>query len=410
MNRAILVLVAGGLLGFVAGREAFSGSKPGPQSAAQRALDEPFVGVTADGIPVGGLFPIQASGVSTAPVRAAATAFLGSLTDAERGATLFPVTDTEWRDWNNVHRYARKGVSFKEMSDVQRDRAYGLLAASLSAKGLEKSRDIMRLNGYLAELVRNTEEYGEGLYHLTMMGEPSETMPWGWQLDGHHLVINYFVLRDQVVMTPTFMGSEPVSAPSGPYPRTSIFGAEEARGLALLASLGPAQRQKTVLRSTKTQNEAQAQAFRDNLVIGYAGIRATELDDRQRGLLVDLIGEYVGNMREGHSKIRMDEVRTHLSDTYFAWIGGSDPDSVFYYRVHSPVILIEFDHQTPVALDRARVPTRRHVHTVVRTPNGNDYAKDLLRQHHVAHLNDPLHGHVELLMPSPETTAARTVD
>ncbi|NRP74564.1 hypothetical protein ILFOPFJJ_05486 [Ensifer psoraleae] len=27
-------------------------------------------------------------------------------------------------------------------------------------------------------------------------------------------------------------------------------------------------------------------------------------------------------------------------------------------------------------------PTRGHIHTVVRTPNGNDYGKDLLRQHH----------------------------
>ena len=40
---------------------------------------------------------------------------------------------------------------------------------------------------------------------------PSETDPWGWQVDGHHLDINYFVLGDQVVMTPTFMWSEPVT-------------------------------------------------------------------------------------------------------------------------------------------------------------------------------------------------------
>ena len=55
--------------------------------------------------------------------------------------------------------------------------------------------------------------------------------------------------------------------------------------------------------------------------------------------------------------------------------------SVFYYRVHSPVILIEFDHQRGIAFDND-APTRDHIHTVVRTPNGNDYGKDLLRQHH----------------------------
>ena len=59
-------------------------------------------------------------------------------------------------------------------------------------------------------------------------------------------------------------------------------------------------------------------------------------------------------------------------------------DAVFYYRIHSPVILIEFDHQPGVALD-FDVPTRHHIHTVVRTPNGNDYGKDLLRQHYERH-------------------------
>ena len=54
---------------------------------------------------------------------------------------------------------------------------------------------------------------------------------------------------------------------------------------------------------------------------------------------------------------------------------------VFYYRIHSPVALIEFDHQAPVALSRDRTP-RNHVHMVVRTPNGNDYGQDLLRQHY----------------------------
>ena len=84
----------------------------------------------------------------------------------------------------------------------------------------------------------------------------------------------------------------------------------------------------------------------------------------------------------------MADVRAHLGRTYFAWIGPTDANSVFYYRIHSPVILIEFDHQRPVGtrhlLDPSR-PTRQHIHAVVRTPNGNDYGKDLLRQHYLQH-------------------------
>jgi len=30
-------------------------------------------------------------------------------------------------------------------------------------------------------------------------------------------------------------------------------------------------------------------------------------------------------------------------------------------------------------------PTQQHIDCVVRTPNSNDYGKDLLRQHYLAH-------------------------
>ena len=88
-------------------------------------------------------------------------------------------------------------------------------------------------------------------------------------------------------------------------------------------------------------------------------------------------------MNEPHAQVRLAEVSEHLDSTYFAWIGGSDADSVFYYRIHSPVILIEFDHQGPIGTNEVGVngASRNHIHTVVRTPNGNDYGKDLLRQH-----------------------------
>jgi Protein of unknown function (DUF3500) len=48
------------------------------------------------------------------------------------------------------------------------------------------------------------------------------------------------------------------------------------------------------------------------------------------------------------------------------------------------VILVEFDHQSGIMYDND-TPSRDHIHTVVRTPNGNDYGKDLLRQHYARH-------------------------
>ena len=363
-------------------------AQPAPQTL------EPFKGVTTGGEIMPGLFSIRSTGVSTKPVREAADRFLAALTGEQKAKTTFAQDDDEWRRWNNVHRAARQGVSFKEMSEAQREAAYGLMRASLSARGMQQSRDVMRLNGHLAELVKNFEEYGEFLYWITVMGTPSDTAPWGWQLDGHHLVINYFVLGDQVVMTPAFLGSEPVVAEEGQYKGANVLQEEQKLGEDLIASFNDSQRAKAIVNAAKTANNAQSQAYRDNVTLAYQGIAAKELMPAQRSKLLALIGMYVGNMRDGHAKVKMSEVSQHLDATHFSWVGSPEPGGVFYYRIHSPVILIEFDHQTPVALgQRGSGPNRRHVHSVVRTPNGNDYGKDLMRQHYEKHKNDRAHGH-----------------
>jgi hypothetical protein len=356
------------------------------REAETRGLAEPFRGITTDGKVVPGLFPLRSTGVSTAPVRRAADAFLKSLTADQRAKTVFAVEDPEWRKWMNQHFYVRQGVSFKEMSEAQRQAAISLLRASLSAKGLQQTQDVMRLNETLGELTNNFEEYGEGFYWITIMGQPSDKEPWGWQLDGHHLNINYFVLGGQVVMTPAFFGSEPAVASGGKYRGTAVLQAEQAKGLAMINALDAARRARAILNVSKTGNNNVSEAFKDNVVLDYAGLRASEMTKPQRDKLLALMAEHVGNMAPGHARVKMEDVRRHLDNTWFAWIGGTDRDSVFYYRVHSPVILIEFDHQLPVALrNLPRTPNREHIHSVVRTPNGNDYGKDLLRQHHEQH-------------------------
>jgi hypothetical protein len=356
------------------------------REAEAKGLAEPFRGLTARGEVEPGLFPVRSTGVSTGPVREAARAFLAALTPAQRAKTVFPVDDPEWRKWMNQHFYVRQGVSFQEMDEPQRAAAFGLMKAGLSAKGLSLARDIMRLNHTLGELNGdNFTEYGEWLYWITVMGEPSADRPWGWQVDGHHLIINYFVLGDQVVMSPVFVGSEPVTARAGVHRGVSILQGEQDAGLALLRSLTADQRRRAVLRSSKDGNDNLTEAFRDNVVLDYAGIPGRELDAAQRAALLDLVARHVGNLADGHARVKMEEVRAHLDRTHFAWIGGDRDDGVFYYRIHSPVVLVEFDHQRPANLRHLaadpRLPNREHIHVVVRTPNGNDYGKDLLRQH-----------------------------
>jgi hypothetical protein len=275
------------------------------------------------------------------------------------------------------------------MAEAQRQAAFGLIRASLSAKGFELTRNIMRLNETLAELADDHAFLGEWLYYIQIFGKPSATEPWGWKLEGHHAIINYFVLGDQVVMTPLFIGSEPAKAPSGKYKGLEILQKEQNDGLEMLKALSDAQRKQAILNFSKTGNNNLTEAFRDNVVIDYAGLRTNELAGPARQRFRDLIHLYISNMDEGHARVKMDEIDRYLDKTWFTWIGGTQPDSVFYYRVHSPVVLIEFDHQRPANLKKFAAdpmkPTQQHIHCVVRTPNGNDYGKDLLRQHYLAH-------------------------
>ena len=360
-------------------------TKGGPPNYVQNSLAaaaQPFKGITTDGKIISGLFGVQKTGVSTQSIREAAEAFLGSLSPEQRGKTLFPIDAPEWRKWSNIHpTLLRHGTPLFEMNDRQRDHAFALLRESLSQEGFEEALAVMHLNETVMEMTGKLDEYGEDLYWLSLMGTPSATAPWGWQWDGHHLIINYFVLGDQVVMTPTFLGAEPVHATSGKYAGLRVFKADEERGLALIRALSQAQRAKTII-ATETSGEDFTTAFRDNLELNYAGIHYDELSNRQHDLLLGLVEYHVGRMRTGHAEIKMEEVTRYLKETYFCWMGGMEDDSVFYYRVQSPVIIVEFDHQRGIAFREHIKPYRDHIHVITRTPNGNDYGKDLLRQHY----------------------------
>jgi hypothetical protein len=194
------------------------------------------------------------------------------------------------------------------------------------------------------------------------------------------------VLGDQLVLSPAFLGSEPVYAESGKFAGTRVFELEERLGLQVMRGLNEAQRVGATLDSRFVGNEGHIQggAQRDNIQLPYAGVCYADLSSEQQARVLDLIRVYTGMLRPGHDQVKLAEVTDHLSQTWFAWYGGIEDTSVFYYRVHSPVVLIEFDHQTGVAFDND-TPARSHIHTVVRTPNGNDYGKDLLRQHYARH-------------------------
>jgi hypothetical protein len=351
---------------------------------AHAGLAGPFRGITINGGIIPGLFAVQKTGISLAPVLQAARSFVGGLTAEQRRVACFAIDDEAWRKWSNIHPWLmRHGVCLADLGGDQRESALALLRESMSASGYQLARDVMKLNEHALEITGKPEEYSEWFYWVTIFGAPSPDEPWGWQIDGHHLNVNCFVLGDQLVLTPNFMGSEPVLARFGKYQGTRVFAAEEEQGYALMRSLSSAERQQATI-GKDLPSELLTAAFNDNRRIDSAGIRYGEMPAEGRERLEALIGTYTGRIRPGHAEIRYAEAKRHLSETHFAWVGPFDERSPFYYRILSPVILIEFDHQSGIVYDND-TPSRDHIHTVIRTPNGNDYGKDLLRQHYAQH-------------------------
>ena len=218
------------------------------EEAESKGLAEPFKGITTNGAILPDLFRIAPGGASTESVRNAAVRFISSLNDLQLVRTMFPIDAVQWRKWMNQNYYTRQGVSFREMTGPQRTAALDLMRASLSPKGFELTRNIMRLNETLAELTNDHLVISEWAYYITIMGKPSATEPWGWQFQCPHAIINCFVLGDQLVMTPLFLGSEPTRADAGKYEGLEVLQKEQNDGLSMVQALPSLKQRQAVLK------------------------------------------------------------------------------------------------------------------------------------------------------------------
>jgi uncharacterized protein DUF3500 len=346
----------------------------------EAASREPFTGVVTSAGLVRDLFDTPRR-TDTSPLLDAAAAYVCALPDEALKEGRFPLDDPSRRQWANpAVNLLRHGLLLEQLDPAARHRALRLIRASLSERGYKSVLDCMHLNRTIGEIRDEVADLNEWLYWFSLYGDPAPSQPWGWQLDGHHVNVNVTVVDGRIVTTPAFLGAEPVGAFAGKYAGTWVLQDEQDRGSALYASLSAAQRSAATV-GTEMPADLLTGAGRDNYELNFEGVPFSAFSRAQLALAVELISVYVGRERKDSADLHMAEVLDHLPDTYFAWIGAPNPDGVFYYRVHSPVIIIEFEHARGIMFDND-YHARNHIHTVVRTPNGNDYGRDYLRQHH----------------------------
>jgi Protein of unknown function (DUF3500) len=354
------------------------------------------------------LAPGAAAQTQTAKIAGAASAFLSTLDQKQRAAVLYEFNDEEQRKrWSNfpVAMVPRGGIALKEMSPAQQAAAMSLVASALSPKGYEKVLQIMDGD----EVNKNNEAngggrgpgagrgrgpagpprgnggnpppfarggrgpggamFGKDLYYISIMGKPSETDPWMLQFGGHHLALNITIAGEQGILTPTLTGAQPaLYALNGKTVRP--LGGESDKAMALLNALDENQKKQAIL-SFRLADLVLGPG-QDGKTIQPEGLKASNMNEKQRAMLLDVIAEWSGIIHESAATTRMAQLKADIGETWFAWSGPTTVapgnNITAYYRIQGPHLVIEYAPQT-LGGDPAL-----HVHTMYRDPT-NDYGR-----------------------------------
>ena len=301
----------------------------------------------------------------------AASDWLAVLDAGQRGDAIFAFDDDERFDWHYTPR-SRDGVALRDMTAMQKNAALALLRSTLSAKGAMKAEAIMALEAVLAEVEGSSSRYRDTENYLVAVFGTPGTYPWGWRFEGHHLSVNVTLSKPRTVtVTPLFTGTNPARIPAGPRVGERVQGEEFTLGLELARSLNAEQFATASIGDRSLGNIVAGPG--DAQDIGQpVGIAVTALSDTQREILLRLIETYVGMARDEIGNPYMALVRQGLAETRFAWAGAKRDDEPFYYRIHGPRILIEFDNTQ----NRAN-----HIHALWRDP-ANDFGRNDLHHHY----------------------------
>jgi hypothetical protein len=310
---------------------------------------------------------------SAAAMADSANKFLSVLSPEQKAKAVFRFDDQQRYDWHFIPR-ARQGLPIKELSAEQRKAAIDFMKSGLSANGYQKATTIMSLEPILKELEKGSGPVRDPeLYFFSIFGEPSTKNVWGWRFEGHHLALNFTVVKGELIAnTPFFFGANPAEVKQGPRQGLRALAAEEDRGRALIQALDEKQRataifDKTAPRDVITGNLKKADPLKPE------GVAAAQMTKPQKDMLNKLMDEYFSRMPQDIADERRKKVReAGIDKVHFAWAGGTNRGEPHYYRIQGPTFLIEYDDTQNNA---------NHIHTTWRDFNG-DFGEDLLRAHY----------------------------
>ena len=324
------------------------------------------------------LMPICLLGQSTLSTKTNArhaVDLINTLNSAQKKIILFPFDEMNRYDWHFVPppQSPRTGVPLKDLDSIQKVLVKRLLHGFLSDKGFDKTNRIMDLEYVLMVLEPKNKARIPENYFVSIYGMPGKDDVWAWKFTGHHLALNFTVIKDKIAVAPFFFGANPGTVKEGPKQGFRALKDEEDVGFELLDLLDANQKSKAIF-TTKafpdiiTFNSPQVKPLED------LGLLASEMTVAQKIILEKIIGTYLASMPDKIAKFRKKKIMTEDIDTIrFGWAGATKIGEGHYYRVQGKTFLIEFDNTQNNA---------NHIHAVWRDFDGGDYGMDLIKAHY----------------------------
>ncbi|KAL5588307.1 hypothetical protein FOBRF1_014835 [Fusarium oxysporum] len=269
-------------------------------------LAEPYKGVTNDGNVRGDLYKLEDDDVPIERIVRAANLVISKMTQEQKTHSHYHIDSPEWRTWSNPEfLLSPKGIRLDEINQDLREAVMGLLEASLSPEGYEKAVAAMRINGFLGEIIQVPTIMNEFSYNFAFFGSVSLESPWGFSFYGHHLCLNAFFYKRQMILSPWFTGAEPNIIDEGQFSGTKIMRREESLGLQLMQSL-PEEFQSRAQIYRLMRDPAMPRgrwnhddqrhlcgAYRDNRVVPYEGVHVSDLPMELQDLVTQIASEYL---------------------------------------------------------------------------------------------------------------------
>ena len=254
-----------------------------------------------------------------------------------------------------------------ELNSDQIKQACDLMANLFSEQGYNKMRDIMLADDQLLDEGRPRRGFGTDNFAIVIFGQPSETEPWGFQLDGHHVGTNVSVQGDKLTMSPSFIGTQPQAFKIA-NKTYRPFANETDLAHKLAMSLTDDQVKQAVLKDSRAR--ILTGPGNDGLVPEAQGVTCAEFSDTQKQTLILLISQWVNDLPNEHAIARMKQLEGELDQMKFSWNGSREPKSDVSYTIQSPSLIIEYACQ-----DLGGNPLD-HLHSNYRDPT-NEYGGQL---------------------------------